>query len=409
MGSKIKKADLDAMIREAMGPELAALRAELNRPVTRNAAGIVEGTTPQPDTTRSDTRDGDEKTERRLGLVRCAKALRLAGGDPERAVKILKQQGYERAAAKFERALTGMSIGDGSVFMPPEYSSEFIELLRNRTVVRKAGAREVPLSGTLEIGRQNGGATATWGEPDSTTRASQPSTGTVKLVERTLTVIVPAKNSLILKADRSAEQFIQDDLIACAAVESDAKHLRGTGSASAPKGIRYLANPANTFAATSGKSVATATADLTKAIRLVAESNIPMDVKTDFAWFLNARVFWWLAGLRDGNNNLVFKPELDEGRLFGFPVWQTQQIPGNLGAGGTDSEVIFAAMSQVIVGNSEAVRVEAIANGTYVDADGKMVSGVSNDETVFRLVLGTDCALRHDQAAAVIHTVDWGT
>lgn len=407
---KVTKEALQVMMREAVGPDIAALREELNRKATDNTRGLQTAANPPVEPARAaDTRDGDEKTERRFGLVRCAKALRLGNGDPERAIKVLKAQGYERAAEKFERALAGVTLTDGGVFMPPEYSAEFIDLLRNRTVVRKAGAREIPLNGTLEIGRQNGSATATWGEETSSTNASEPTTGTVKLVERKLTVIVPAKNGLILKADRSAEQFIQDDMLKTAAVESDAKHLRGTGSASAPKGLRYLANSANVFAVTSGKTVVTATADLYKAVRLVAEANVPMDVATDFAWFMSPRSYYWLSSLRDGNNNLVFAAELAQGRLAGFPAFQSTQVPSNLGSGGAESEIIFAAMSEFIVGNSEQARIEAIANGTYLNSAGTLVSGVSADETVFRLVLYTDSALRHDKAAAVITGVDWGT
>jgi HK97 family phage major capsid protein len=415
MGSKIKKADLDAMIREVVGPEIAKLREELNKPVTDNTRGLV-GAANQPGNAGESgpspggTRDGDEKTERRLALARIAKASRIARGDPERMVRVLREQGYERTAATFQRALTGNTMADGAIFLPPTYAEEFIEMLRPMTVVRQAGARTLPLDGTLEIGRQNGGAVARWGEEGGTTRASQPTTGSVKLVEKKLTVIVPVGNKLIYSANRSAEQFVTDDMLAGAAVETDAKHLRGDGSQSAPKGLRYLCNAANVFQRTQAggqNTVVTATNDLTRAVRQVAQANIPMKMKDSFAWFLSSRSYWWLHSLRDGNNNLVFGNEMDNGRLLGFPVYDTQQVPDNLGAGGNESEVIFAAMPQVIIGDSPAVRVEAIPDGTYVDANGNMVSGVSNDETVFRLVLYTDIALRHDRAVSVITTVDW--
>lgn len=410
----IKKSELNETIRgivaeqlgKAFTEEWEKFRSKANEPVTRNAAGIASAGTPAP----APRADEDEKAEAKLGLVRIAKAMALCGNDHERAAKLIEKWGYGRTSERFARALSGTTESTGAALVPVEYSTEFIEMLRNQTVVRQAGARQLTFEGkSLEMGRQDSSATAAWGEEATAVSASQLATGTLKLDKKKLIIITPVGNGLIKQANRSIEQMVMEDLLLTAQVESDAKHLRGAGTASSPRGIRYQAHADNVFTRTGGgtATIATVTNDLTKAIRLVKAANVPVG-KDEGVFFMNARSEYFLMSLRDGNNNLVFAQEMAQGRLFGFKYFSTEQLPQTLGGPGDESEIIFAAMPQVLIGEDPEVTVEAIPNGAYVNSSGTMVSGVSADITPIRLVLYTDLALRHRKAASVIDTVDWG-
>lgn len=301
------------------------------------------------------------------------------------------------------RAMSVSSLTAGGALIPPELAAELVELLYARTVVLGLGARTLEFSSSINLGRMNSGATVYYVGEGSNITPSQPGFGELRMTGKKAAAIVPVTNELLRNPSVGADTIIRDDLLQAMALRRDLSALRGTGDTNQPKGLTKWINSSNVFNST-GTSTAQKVADLTKAIRLVDESNIPLD---SGGWAMSPRSKWALFATLDNNSNFVFAAQLAMGMLLGFPTRSTTQIPNNLG-GGSDSEVYFAAWNDLIMGfdRTTPMQVEAFPNGAYFDGSA-VVSGISTDTTPIRLLEGHDVIMRHDNTAARIDAVAW--
>lgn len=400
MGVKMQKDELARIIRDAIGPEAAARRDASIEAATKNAEGLNKGQDPETPPKKKRVKR-DDYGESKLGQWIIAMAL--AGGHKNygEAAKIAEANGAPDVA----KALQATTFGDGGALVPEEFSDELIEFLRQQVVVRRMGARVIPMSATtLDMGRQNTSATATYEAEGVNITASQLGTDQVKLVARKLVALTPISNDLIRRAAFAADALVRDDLTGAAAERADLAFIRGDGTSNTPKGIRNIVDAANVFAS-AGTTTANIIDDLGRAAREVQESQVPMRKR---GWLFSSRTEWDLRTLLDANSNFVFRDEMNGGNLLGFPFAFTDQIPNTLGGGSDESEVYFAEFSDLVIGEALGVQVEVFPGGTYDDA-GTLRSGISRDETVVRLITEHDFNMRHTDTAAVITGVQWGT
>lgn len=97
---------------------------------------------------------------------------------------------------------------------------------------------------------------------------------------------------------------------------------------------------------------------------------------------------------------------MQTGLLRGVPFRATTAVPINLG-GGTASEVYLADFSEVLIGETGSIAIDVSTEAAYHDGSA-VVSAFSKDQTVIRLIMANDLAVRHLEAVAVLDGVTWG-
>ena len=321
------------------------------------------------------------------------------GKNNQAAATHAESMGFPEVAA----ALNKSTPSAGGYIVPPGYQTELIELLRADSVVRSFGARSVPMpNGQLNMGRQNGSATANYqGEGVDITK-SEPTLGNLNMTAKKLTALVPVSNDLVRYSNPDALQIVIDDLRNVMGLREDLAFLRDNGTGDLVKGLRYACDPANVIPANATVNLANITADAGKALGAVKRANVPVRL---LGWVFHPDVEQYLMDLRDGNGNLAF-PELERGMFRGRPYKTTTQIPTNLGAGSNETEIVLAEFSQVVIGDSLNMVLDVSTEATYMDG-GSLVSAFSRDETVVRSVAAHDMTLRHTKAVAILTGVRW--
>lgn len=337
-------------------------------------------------------------------VARAARALAATKGDFRRAAKFAEESLLDAGVAK---ALAADNASGGGFAIPENYSAEFIELYYPQSVVRASGARTVPLAnGNMTVPKVTGGATAGYIGENSLIPASQPSAGQVKLTGRKLGILVPISNDLIRKSSPSADTMVRADMEQAASAAENQNFLRGLGTGAGPKGLRYQANAANILAVNATTNLVNVTADLSRLMLALMNNNVPTATA---GWLTSPRVKLFLADIRDGNGNKAF-PEIDRNELRGYPIKTTTDIPINLAVTDTnESELYFVNFADVVIGDSLGLTLEVSSEASYVDSTGATVSAFQSDQTLIKMILEHDIALRHNLAVAVLKDVDWGS
>lgn len=142
------------------------------------------------------------------------------------------------AQAAGRRDLTAASLGGGGALVATENMS-FIELLRNRSVAYRMGARRLSgLVGNVTVPRQTAAATAYWLANEGTQiTESQQSFGQMALAPKTVGAYTEISRQLMLQSSPDAEGIVTGDLAAVSALAVDVGVLRGSGSGGEPTGI----------------------------------------------------------------------------------------------------------------------------------------------------------------------------
>lgn len=306
------------------------------------------------------------------------------------------------------KALQEQTNADGGALIPPQFSSELIPLLRAATVLLKMGVKVVSMNAAqLIYGRQNAPATANYVGETMVAPYSQAKTGQLKLSTKKLIAITAITDELLEDAGPAADEFIRNDLVRVIALRMDLAGLRGDGTQETPMGLLNQILPANKFAATQAGAVALFTevnTDLTKMVRLVEESNVPLD---GLGWVFAPRVKNFLLTLLNAQGFYVFRDEMLKGTLMGKPFAVTTAIPVNLGAG-FESEIYFGAFPTYLLGQRDEVVVSMVPGGAFNDATGAVVSGFSAGLTPVKAVARHDFQMEYTNAFSLLSTCKYG-
>jgi HK97 family phage major capsid protein len=294
------------------------------------------------------------------------------------------------------KALAAGSASAGGFIVPPEYSTDIIELLTAKTAVRRLNARTVPMNGTVSVPKLASGGTAAYTGENANITPSEQTFAMLVLTAKTLAALVPISNSLLRWSSPAADSIVRDDLVTQMSVREDLAFIRGDGLSNTPRGIRYWTAAANVFA-TAGTSLANITTDLGAAILRLENANIPM---TTPGWMMAPRTWNSLMTIRDSNGNYAWRDEMLQGRLWGHPFVYTTQIPTNLG-GGAESELYLVDFAQAVIGESTDLVIDASSEAAYYDGSA-VVAAFSKDQTVIRAIAQHDFGMRHDLGAAVV-------
>jgi HK97 family phage major capsid protein len=389
----MKKEDIAAIVKEAVG-DILADRKERD---SESALGgkfdkLVEALTHQ--------RTADpEKEERGLKAGRFMRAVCAGKGDPERAAKFAKLTWGDGDVAK---ALEASDAAAGGVLVPPGWSSDLIELLRERAVVRRMRPTVIPMpGGSLQFPKLTGGATAGYVGESYNLPVTGQTFGQINLTWKKLACLIPISNDLLRFAAVAADGVVRDDAIAAMAIREDQAFLRSDGSAFAPKGLLYHTPSSNKFNANVTVNLANVTHDLADAILRLRQSNCRF---LRPGWIMAPRSELYLMSVRDTNGNFAFRDEMLRGNLWGFPYASTNEVPINLS--GTNSEVYLADFADVVLGEANTIMVSASDTAAYYDGSA-VQAAFSLDQTVMRLIAHHDLNVRHEGSLCVIEAVTW--
>lgn len=353
---------------------------------------------------RSVNRELPEKLKG-IGAARFVRALAFGQGSAEKAAFFAKKVWDDDLGDQVVKSLEAGTFTSGGFMVPPEFLPDIIDLLRSRSIVRRAGPRILPMdSGTLTLRRQTQASTATYiGESEDITK-TQPAGGQIVMTAKKLAAIVPISNDLLTyTSSPAADEFVRDDLIQVIAIREDQAFLRDDGLENKPKGIRFWAAVSN-VSATNGTSATNIEEDFKDLINDLEGNDVPMIRPV---WFMNPRSKNHLVNLRDANGNLIF-PEVRGANptMYGWPVFVSTNIPVNLGAG-TESEIYFVDMNDAVIGEASGLIIAVDSSASYVE-NSTLVSSFARDETVIRAIQRHDFAMRHDVSVAIKTAVVWG-
>ena len=195
-------------------------------------------------------------------VARMVRALAAARGDAQLASKIAIERGFGEEVAM---SLNTLSSSAGGVLVPENLSSEVIELLRPKSVVRKLGARTLPFdNGNVTIPRLKGGAIVGYIGADSDMPATEQTFDDLKLSAKKMAALVPIANDLIKYAgvNPNVDQIVVGDLTAAIGAREDKAFIRDDGSANTPKGLRFWALASNVLKASDGSTLQKIETDL---------------------------------------------------------------------------------------------------------------------------------------------------
>lgn len=288
----------------------------------------------------------------------------------------LEQNNYER------KDLQKLVNTAGGYLVSTDYlSGNFIELLRNKMLVRQMGAKVMSgLHGDIAIPKQTGGATAFWVAEGESPQKSQQTFGQVTLSPKSIAAYTDFSRKLILQASPDIEQLVREDLATTIALEIDRAAINGSGKGAEPLGILNhkisRINIANDEQIDFGKIV-----DLESSI---ASKNADIG---SLGYLCNAALRGHLKQTEkaDGTAQFIWESKGADsgfGYLNGYKVGATNQMPADT--------LLFGNFADLIIGQWGVldVLVDPYALGTS--------GGIR-----IRLMQDIDIAIRHPESFAV--------
>jgi HK97 family phage major capsid protein len=274
-----------------------------------------------------------------------------SGGDP----------GSKRAV-DMQRAIDAHTSTAATELVFTEYGNDFIELLRNASVVVAAGAKVLSgLTSNIAFPKQTGAATAYWvGDNTSTVSESNLTTGLITMSPKQLQASTQYSRMLLQQSVVGVDALVRQDLTLVHALAIDLAALLGTGSTNQPKGLVSITSvQALTVAADSGQGGLPTWADVVNMEKAVANSNASVG---PLAYVTNPTVRSRLKQTAKLSNTIAMPiwegpygqvGSMQVGEMNGYPAYATKQVSSALTVGTTtgNSYLFFGAWDQLIIGH----------------------------------------------------------
>lgn len=369
----------------------------------------------------------EDKAPLLTALAGYLRAQFFHGGRPasmQEVVEILRtndQVGHtprdQAFAHKVERALEWLDPAGAGAFTPEILSMTFVPLLNSKAVVRRAaqelgGIIEDMDHGNLAFARQTApSAPAYIAAEGDTVPYSQGTYDQLPLVAKRLGGIVAVSNDSLRYALGNFLEMVVNDLVTQAALVEDVAFLRGDGTGGQPAGIKEIVDTVaagNVLTASTNTTPYLAMEENMMNLRTrIAEENGNLDA---LAFFMAPRPLGSMLGARmhdangSGSGSYAFEELRMNGTFLGHPVYDTAQLPTNLG-GGTETEIYGVCMDSVAIGNGRMLELLITKTGVYNDGSDK--STFNRDESAVRVIHSSDINLSHPLAAAYVPGVTY--
>ena len=210
----------------------------------------------------------------------------------------------------------------------------------------------------------------------------------------------------------SAEQIIADDMAKeISTAESTAILYTGTGLVNQPLSLFNQVKAAQLFNANGTVNLANVTVDLFQLLTSAGEN----DTNTGSVFVMTQRSWLYLNSVRGTTGEPGFSsnllshsnPRVGEpvGTLYGQPVWTTNGLPNDLGAGSDESVILFFAPEDIWLGNWDGVEIVTSQDATVVDEDDNTINLFSANMAAVRAIRYTDAIAKHDVDIMALDTV----
>lgn len=292
---------------------------------------------------------------------------------------------------------TGTGGAGGGFVVPAQYVAAYIDVLRAKSVVIKAGATLMEgLTGSpVLIPKQLTSASVYWIGQNTTITPSDPSFGQIQMTPKTLAIRAQYSNLLGMLSNPAMETLVRNDFAKVAASELDRVLLRGSGAANQPLGLNGVAGLGSYAIGANGGSLSVD--DLYGLAGVVEDAN-GLDGK--LALITNPKALRKLKKQRigqysgDTGGTYIVAPLLTDEALskaIGLTCLTTTQLPVNLTKGSsTDcTEVYFGNWSELLVGMFGQVELLATNIGGNAWAQNAIE---------VRLIQNVDVQVRHGQS-----------
>jgi HK97 family phage major capsid protein len=269
-------------------------------------------------------------------------------------------------------------------------SASFIGLLRDKMIVKAAGARILSdLTGDVNIPKQVAGATAFWGGEDPTITASGQTFGLVSLTPHDLHAQTQISRRMLLQSSVDIENLVRDDIATVLALAVDLACLHGTGANSQPYGI---ASTTSVGSVTGGTNGALPTwANFISLESKVAVANAEMGA---LAYITNAAVRGYTKGApKIGTAYPMYLWGEGAFPFNGYPVFITNQVSSTLTKG-----TATAIASAIFFGNWNDLLIGQWGTGLDVIVDPYTAPGAIRITSF----IDVDVAVRHPESFAVM-------
>ena len=289
---------------------------------------------------------------------------------------------------------TGVPADGGNLVGTDHLAGSFIELLRNRMMVRMLGATVLDgLIGNVDIPKQTGSATMAWAAEDVAAAESAPTVGQVPLGPKTATVWTDMSRRLLMQSSPSVEQMVRNDLAASIGLGLDLAAINGSGAGSEPTGILQTAGIGAVALGANG--AAPTWADIVALESEVAIDNADIG---NLAYLTNAAARGKLKTTPKEAGQAIYVwgdgNEPGFGMMNGYRAGASNQVPSTLTKGtsvGVCSAILYGNWADLIIGMWGALDV-------LVDPYTKSTTGavrIVNHQDV-------DIAVRHAESFAAI-------
>ena len=183
-----------------------------------------------------------------MKAIRAAASGNWKGAELEREASEAVAKRLKREPASFfvpldvttaKRDLSKAIPSAGGYLVGTEHmAGSFIELLRNKMLVRALGARVMTgLEGDVAIPKQSGGATVAWVTEGNSPPTSQQAFEQVALTPKSVAAFTDLTRKLVLQSSPDVETLVRDDLAKVIALELDRVAINGSGAGPEPEGI----------------------------------------------------------------------------------------------------------------------------------------------------------------------------
>lgn len=256
-----------------------------------------------------------------------------------------------------------------------EYASmtgEFVELLRPASIIGQLQAaglafRNVPFN--VRIPRQTVGASAQWVGEGKSKPVSRMGFDAITVPFTKIAVIVAITEELARFSTPDAEALVRDDLVKAISEFMNQQFIDPavTGTPQlAPESVTH----GGTLTPSTGGTLAQVTTDIGGMMARIAAANLPL---AGLGWVMNPRTAINLANLRTAQDVYAF-PEMGQGRLRGFPVIQSNQVPID---GTSETILTLLDTSQVLMADDGSVTLDT-SNEASLQLDSSPTSPPTN-------------------------------
>lgn len=244
----------------------------------------------------------------------------------------------------------GTNTAGGHTVSTDLLAQNFIDLLRNRMVLREAGVTMLTgLVGNVAIPRQTSGATAYWVAENAAATEGQQAVDQVALTPKTVGAFTDISRRLLLQSSIDVEAMVRMDLATVLALAIDLAGLHGTGSSNQPTGLAATSGIGSVAGGTNGLAPT-----LTHLINLeteVAQDNADVG---RVAYITNTKVRGKLkqtAMVASTDSRMVWQDGATP--LNGYRSLISNQVRSNLDKGtatGVCSAIFFGNWADLLIG-----------------------------------------------------------